>query len=98
MRFDDYDQQAAPPRAPSPPRRYLWLFRSKGMAGACIYLFFMVVGLVLSWLELFGILPTLILTATVFGLLHLGYSLYFLDDDDGDDRRREKKQVIFFWK
>lgn len=90
---------------PAPrPRRHLGLFRTAAGAMLALYSLLMLVGLLLAWFKLFGILPVLLLTAAVFGLMHGAYRMVIEDeDDDGplDDLERERhgrrrRKVVFF--
>lgn len=86
------------------PRRHLWLFKSAGVAMLAFYGLLMVIGILMAWLQLLGIMPVLLLSASVFGLMHGAYRLVIEGDDDGPlddlaqerDGRRRRRKIVFF--
>lgn len=98
-------QDHADGHEPAPRRkRHLGLFRSAGVAMLVFYGLLMVMGLLMAWLQLLGILPVLLLSASVFGLMHGAYRLVIEGDDEGplDDLaeerggRRRRRKIVFF--
>lgn len=90
------DQNLAPT-----PRRHFLIFKSSAAALLCFYLLLMVAGIIMGWLHVLGILPVLILSASVFGLMHAAYRMVLDDDDDHlsdlhSERGGTRKKIVFF--
>lgn len=87
--------------APTPAPRYFFIFKSSTGALLCFYLLLMLIGIVMAWLHLLGILPVLILCTSIFGLLHAAYRMVLSDDEDYIDELHQErggkcKKVVFF--
>ena len=73
------------------PQRHFFFFKSTAAALLCFYLLLSLAGIIMGWLQILGILPVLILSASIFGLMHAAYRMVLSDDDDYINELHEER-------
>ncbi len=76
-----------------------WIFKSRRHFALYLYLFLILMGAVLALLDIWGLLPPLIILGSTFGLANLGM-LWALTDEpslsDAEEHGGIRKKTVFF--
>ena len=86
----------------TPSKRYLFFFKKKIHAGIAFYSTLFIIAATLAYLEIAGLIPYLMLLATLVGIWHLCVQILMKDPNDHlSDLNKKKtgekqKSIVFF--